>query len=251
MDRKALVENGPINIVAFGDSITHGALNIGEMDFETVYHNVLKKKINAIGSYYPVNVINAGIGGMTALKSLGRIDSQVLKYAPDLVIVCFGLNDVNRDKEIYLNSLQTIFNRCKENGADVIFMSPNMLNTYVAEDTHPEHAEYAKKTAFIQNSGRMDEYMFSACEMARNMDVTVCDCYSKWKKMSETQDTTMLLANRINHPNRDMHELFAESLFDTIFADGISGDKNVDDAMYKESEEGTSLEILGFRKFFF
>ena len=61
----------------------------------------------------------------------------------------------------------------------------------------------------------------------------------------------MLLANRINHPNRDMHELFAESLFDTIFADGISGDKNVDDAMYKESEEGTSLEILGYKKFFF
>ena len=251
MDRNGLVKYGPINIVAFGDSITHGALSIGEMDFETVYHNRLKKKINALGSFYPVNVINAGIGGITAVRSIDRMDLHVLRYEPDLVIVCFGLNDVNKDKDIYLGALETIFNRCREHGSDVIFMTPNMLNTDVAEDTHPDHVEYAKKTAYIQTSGRMDEYMFSACEMARNMDVTVCDCYSKWKKMSETQDTTMLLANRINHPNRDMHELFAESLFDTIFADGILGDKNVDDAMYKESEEGTSLEILGYKKFFF
>ena len=253
MDRKGLVKYGPINIVAFGDSITHGALNIGEMDFETVYHNRLKKKINAIGSYYPVNVINAGIGGMTAVRSLERMDSPVLRYEPDLVIVCFGLNDVNRDKDIYMRSLETIFNRCREQGSDVIFMTPNMLNTYVAEDTHPEHAEYAKKTAFIQTSGRMDEYMSGACGMAQSMGVTVCDCYSEWKKLSETQDTTLMLANRINHPSREMHELFAQRLFDTIFANGISEGKGVDDAMYKENEgeESHSIEILGYKKFFF
>ena len=252
-DRKCLLENGPITIVAFGDSITHGALNIGEMDFETVYHNVLKKKINAMGSYYPVNVINAGIGGITAFRSLDRIEDQVLRYHPDLVIVCFGLNDVNKDKQIYLDSLQAIFSRCKEAGAEVIFMTPNMLNTYVAEDTHPDHKEYAKKTAFIQTSGRMDEYMSSACELARAMNVTVCDCYSKWKKMSETQDTTLMLANRINHPNREMHELFAQSLFDTIFEGKQLGGKAADDAMYREKEDGENryVEILGYKKFFF
>ena len=251
-DRKCLLEQGPINIVAFGDSVTHGALNIGEMDFETVYHNVLKKKINALGSYYPVNVINAGIGGITAVKSLGRIDSQVLRYNPDLVIVCFGLNDVNGDKDVYLNSLRTIFNRCVEHGSDVIFMSPNMLNTYVAEDTHPEHMEYAKKTAFIQTSGRMDEYMSSACEMAGDMGVTICDCYSKWKKISETQDTTLLLANRINHPAREMHELFAQSLFDTIFERKDICGKSIDDGMYRENdgEDKGHVEILGYKNFF-
>ena len=37
--------------------------------------------------------------------------------------------------------------------------------------------------------------------------------------MSKKQDTTMLLANRVNHPIREMHELFADSLFRIIFAD--------------------------------
>ena len=237
MDLNGLLQHGQINIVAFGDSITHGALNIGEMDYETVYHNVLKKKINAIGSFYPVNVINAGIGGMTAERSLARMDSQVLRYDPDLVIVCFGLNDVTRDKDVYLRSLKTIFDRCREKGSDVIFMTPNMLTTYVAEDTHPEHVESAKKMAFIQTSGRMDDYMNSARELAEGMNIPVCDCYSKWKKISETQDTTRLLANRINHPIREMHELFAQGLFDTIFSNGELPSKN-------------ALEIPGYKNFF-
>ncbi len=35
--------------------------------------------------------------------------------------------------------------------------------------------------------------------------------------LRETGDRAMLLANRINHPVREMHELFAGMLFDTLF----------------------------------
>ena len=42
-DTRQLIENGPITIVAFGDSITHGAFGPGEIDYEAVYWNVLKK----------------------------------------------------------------------------------------------------------------------------------------------------------------------------------------------------------------
>ena len=252
MNRQGLVDNGPVTIVAFGDSVTHGALNIGEYNFETVYWNLLRQKINALGSFVPVNVINAGIGGITAVKSIPRLDSQVLCHNPDLVIVCFGLNDVNKEKEIYLKALSVIFQRCKEHGADVIFMTPNMLNTYVADDTHPDHREYAKKTAGIQNSGRMDDYINSACELARNMDVTVCDCYSEWKKLSETQDTTLLLANRINHPTKEMHELFAQCLFNTIFDVKDTVEIRANDAMYRENdnEQQVRIDILDYKNFF-
>ena len=51
------------------------------------------------------------------------------------------------------------------------------------------------------------------------MGITVCDCYAQWKELSKTQDVTMLLANRINHPTREMHALFADSLFAAIFRD--------------------------------
>ena len=252
MSRQGLVDNGPITIVAFGDSVTHGALNIGEYNFETVYWNLLKKKIETLGSFVPVNVINAGIGGTTAVNSVSRLDSQVLCHNPDLVIVCFGLNDVNKEKEVYLDALSIIFDRCVECGADVIFMTPNMLNTYVAEDTHPNHREYAKRTALIQTSGRMDDYMMSACELARKKNVTVCDCYSEWKKLSETQDTTLMLANRINHPTKEMHEFFARCLFNTIFGVGDTFEISANDAMYRENDNGQQvcLDIRDYKNFF-
>lgn len=45
MDYDGLVKNGPITIVAFGDSVTHGAVADGEINYETVYWNRLRKKI--------------------------------------------------------------------------------------------------------------------------------------------------------------------------------------------------------------
>ncbi|MBP3705453.1 MAG: SGNH/GDSL hydrolase family protein, partial [Clostridia bacterium] len=126
LDYNGLVEHGPITIVAFGDSVTHGFLNGDEIDFDTVYWNRLRKKLNAVRDYVPVNVINAGIGGITAQGSLERMEKQVLIHEPDLVTVCFGLNDVNGTLEEYVSALRTIFERCKNAGADVIFLTPNM-----------------------------------------------------------------------------------------------------------------------------
>ena len=217
MDYDGLVKNGPITIVAFGDSVTHGALGGGEINYETVYWNRLKKKINERRNYVPVNVINAGIGGITAKGSLGRLESQVLKHEPDLIIVCFGLNDVNGSLEDYLGSLEIIFKKCVENGIETIFLTPNMLNTYVAEGTEEQFIGYAAVTAKMQNEGKMDKYIYAAVELAEKSGVKVCDCYSEWKALSETEDTTMLLANRINHPAKEMHDLFADRLYKVIF----------------------------------
>ncbi len=216
LDYEGLVEHGPITIAVFGDSVTHGAVAEGEINYETVYWNRLRQKLNAVRDYVPVNMINAGIGGITAEASLARMDAQVFQHEPDLLIVCFGLNDVNGELDTYLSALREIFRRATARGIDTVFMTPNMLNTYVAEDTPKQHWNYAHITAEVQNSGRMDRYMTAAVALAQEMGITVCDCYAAWKRMAETEDTTMMLANRINHPTREMHELFAQMLFDTI-----------------------------------
>ncbi len=216
LDYDGLVKYGPVTVVAFGDSVTHGAVGPDEIDYESVYWNRLRRKINAFRSYIPVNVINAGIGGITAAASLDRMERDVFSHSPDLIIVCFGLNDVNGTLESYLSSLENIFSECNKRGVETVFLTPNMLNTYVAEDTLGELKEYAAITAEIQNSGRMDKYMSEAVSLAKRMNIKVCDCYSEWKKLSETEDVTRLLANRINHPVREMHELFAQKIFDTV-----------------------------------
>ena len=74
--------------------------------------------------------------------------------------------------------------------------------------------------------------MSSAVKLATEMNIDVCDCYSKWKELSKTQDITKLLVNRINHPIKEMHELFADSLFEML--DDSTLMSNNESTMYEE-----------------
>ena len=219
-DKQGLLENGPINIVILGDSVSHGSFN-GYIDYESVYWNLLRKRLNALRDYVPINMICAAIGGTTAKEALARLERDVLTHAPDLVIVCFGLNDVNGTLEEYLQSLKTIFERVRATGSDLIFLTPNMLNTYVAEGTPKQYFDYAHVTARMQNDGKMDTYIYKAVEMCKEMGVLVCDCYSEWKELSKTKDTTLLLSNRINHPTEEMHRLFTDRLYTMIVGEDV------------------------------
>ena len=188
----------------------------------------------SIGTTIPTKTATAGHSDFIVPLFSGYVeDKQVLSHCPDLVIVCFGLNDINGKLDTYLNSLRVIFSKIKESGADIIFMTPNMLNTYVAEDTPKRFFEYAQKTAKMQNDGTMDLYINEAISLARELQIPVSDCYSQWKELSKTKDTTMLLANRINHPISEMHELFADSLMEIIF-DEQTVNGNTESAMYEE-----------------
>ena len=58
-----------------------------------------------------------------------------------------------------------------------------------------------------------------AKEICREKNVPVCDCYAIWKNLAACGvDTTELLCNRINHPSREMHKVFAYELIRTIFS---------------------------------
>ena len=79
-------------------------------------------------------MINAGISGNNTLQGLERLDRDVLRLSPDLVTVCFGLNDCCNGEsfiDAYSRNLGEIFDRCLACGADVIFLTPNRMNTRV------------------------------------------------------------------------------------------------------------------------
>jgi|GEM_PF-5562397 len=53
MDKEGLLKEGPITIVAFGDSITQRSL-LNEINYETVYWNLLRKTILNVRNCVPV-----------------------------------------------------------------------------------------------------------------------------------------------------------------------------------------------------
>lgn len=213
-----------VKFAFLGDSVTAGyfesstAMHDGR-DLEAVYHKKLKELMEILYPGADIDIINAGIGGDIAAEGLCRMDSDVIAHKPELCVVCYGLNDVNRCAEAkeYTEALSAIFAKLREADIPAIFMTPNMLNTYVSESASEAFKEYAAITAEYQTKGKMDSFMEAARKCAWDNGVPVCDCYAKWKELYNSgTDVTNLLANKINHPNRDMHLLFARELVHLI-----------------------------------
>lgn len=209
-------------LIAFlGDSVTEGCF-LNRNDHEAVYHNRIREKFDYLVSGAVVNILNAGIAGTTAQFAAERLDRDVISKNPDLCVVCFGLNDAPGKDEylpIFEQSLTDIFLRLQQNGIEVIYMTPNMLNSEYNPDKVPEiYRDYAQVTQQIQSSGMMDKYMDTARKVAKEHNVPVCDCYAIWKKLDEYGiSSTSLLINGINHPDKEMHELFANELLRVMF----------------------------------
>ena len=147
-------------IIAFlGDSVTQGCFELynqnGRMevafDGGQAYSEKVKKILGMLYPQAPVAVVNFGVDGDSAVEGAKRFRRDVLSCNPDLLVVCYGLNDSNEGAEgipMYKNALKEIFVEAKKAGIETIFMTPNMLNTYVAEDADENFRDYAFKTAY-------------------------------------------------------------------------------------------------------
>lgn len=219
-----------VTIAFLGDSVTQGCFELRRkqaggietiFDLENAYHQYLKRMFALLYPSVPVNIINAGISGGNAYGGVRRLERDVIRHQPDLTVVSFGLNDSSAGMEgisQYARNLEEIFRGLQEAGSEVIFMTPNMMNTYVCVDlTEEEMQNIAADKMITQNEGILDAYVKAAISAAEKFDVRVCDCYAKWKRLEQNGvNTTRLLANRINHPIREMHWLFAVSLLETM-----------------------------------
>jgi len=223
----------PATIAFFGDSVTQGCFEIyqtSETSLETVYeqehayHSVLKTILAEIFPASPTVMVNAGISGDNATQALSRLDRDVLSYKPDLVVICFGLNDCASGMgglDTYGNSMQRIIERVKESGAEVIVMTPCTVADHLS--VHTKNMGFPFVTRCVEgiielgNAGVLDAYVNRARAVADKCGVPVCDAYDKWMKLKDYgADTTELLANKVNHPSRKMHELFAGMLLLTM-----------------------------------
>lgn len=104
-------------IVAFGDSLTA----------RTGWVSMLSGEIG-------VNVINAGVGGDSTYNASLRFESDVLSQNPDIVLMCFGMNDqaqqlIQKTPIIplknYIANLTRFITELQAKGTDVILICPH------------------------------------------------------------------------------------------------------------------------------
>lgn len=220
-----------VTIAFLGDSVTQGCFELYKKQdggIDTIFDKMGSYEMGVFDIFstlfptVPVNIINAGISGDSAPRGLARVGRDVLRHEPDLVVVCYGLNDCGNSEDSipkYVTALKGIFEQIIESGSELIFMTPNMMNTKISHFlTEPSFIEIAKTTAQKQNDGVFDAHIDAARKLCVEMNVTVCDCYALWKTLYESGvDTTELLSNQINHPTRKMNKMFSYELVKTMF----------------------------------
>lgn len=212
---------GSIVIVGFGDSLTMGATANGVFEPEIVYHAQLKKLLERSYPRAIFSVINSGIGGDTATTGLKRIDRDVVRYQPDLIIVGFGGNDLS-DSEAgakqYENSLREIIKILREKTkADLILVTPTYMASRDNGKIPPDQQDMLKRLIRFQNEGIVKKFAGIVKAVGASEGVLVADVYSRWEALEQSgKDTTAMLTNGLNHPNAEGHQIEALLLMEMI-----------------------------------
>lgn len=147
----------PMLIVALGDSTTATARDWAP-EIQEVYADCLPKALASHG--ISAVVINAGLGDTTTRAAILRLDHDVRRYHPDLVIVQFGINDswidVDEGQQVprlsrseFRKNLKTIVRRLKRDGTLVVLMTPNPMrwSGSMGADRNWQRAEFGIGTA--------------------------------------------------------------------------------------------------------
>lgn len=221
MPEDGLERKNPL-IVGVGDSVTAGHFE-PMMDLEELKHKIEEGtlaeedhtevtdvlegyldrfRIKLIEKYEStsVSVINSGIAGDTILGIQKRLDRDVLRYQPDLVLINASLNWMEDcgSNEQYYRALKAVVLRIQnETNADIVLMTPNAALPTPFD--HPESSLY-DRVQIIR-------------ELAEELSVCLVDTYKIWEAYGKAgYPVEALLANGANHPSITGHEGYAIAL---------------------------------------
>lgn len=204
-----------VTICFLGDSNTRGMAIDPDCTLRAYPARVLAELADR---YAPCSFtgIDSGIPGDTMTGALTRIEDDVLRYAPDLTIIAFALNDaVHGGIEgviTYRQSLHTALDRILPTSA-VILLSPCMMATRVTARIPLANRADMSVILATQNAGILDAYVDALRAVARDRQVPLADAYALWQALAhDGVDTTAMLANGINHPFGYAHDLFVVPL---------------------------------------
>lgn len=212
--------NKTVRVAFLGDSVTEGCFELypTSYGFDTVRRpedGYVAKAMKTLRKVYGEQVIeyeNFAESGASAFTATEQLE-KALAYAPDVVVLSFGLNDAFHPEERYTLALRKLFERLTSVVPNVIFVTPNMMCEYISPDILPESKKAAEKAMDAQTSGKFDRMIESSIELCNEYNTYICHMYAVWKDMrSMGCDTTSLLINGINHPDAAMQSLTAYEL---------------------------------------
>jgi acyl-CoA thioesterase I len=140
----------------------------------------------------------------------------VLRYAPDLTIIAFGLNDAMGGTETlprFRDSLHSAIDQISPQSV-VVLLTPCMMATRATPIVPVQWQDAIHDFVRVQTSGTLDAFVDTIRAVAQERGVLLADAYRTWQDMAAVGvDTTALLANGINHPTGAAHRFFAQAIW--------------------------------------
>jgi len=153
-------------------------------------------------------LINSGRGGDTAAGAMGRLERDVLRFKPDLVIVSFGLNDSGSGcgVDAFADACAALLAKIRAGGGQVLLRTPNPI----IGNVECRELDYGgAETAYP-----VGEFAAAAKAVADREGVACVDHHSLWMRSLQSKyrgEMQMLMGNCL-HPNGNGHRRFYHEL---------------------------------------
>jgi len=226
-----------LRIVAFGDSTT--ATAEWAPSIKEVYAQCLPRTLAAHG--IRAEVVNAGIGDTTTREGRARLDSDVRRHHPDLVVIQFGINDSWIDADQgrteprltrgrFRDNLLHIIRTLRRDDAQIILMTPNPMRW-----ADPHYIDVFRRHPGLLDTEQergidalLDVYAQDVREVARKSGVMLVDVFAAFEDHGRKPGRSiheLLLEGDGIHPDNDGHRLICDLLTQRIVAEGTSHDR--------------------------
>ncbi|WP_170266963.1 GDSL-type esterase/lipase family protein [Brevifollis gellanilyticus] len=213
----------PGGIIMFGDSTT--AVRSG---IEKVYADRVQEALQSVGS--SLAVYNAGVPGNTTSMAMQRLESDVLRHKPRLVVIQFGINDSAVDVwknppatsprvpvKDYLKNLRQMISTLQKQDAKVILMTTNPLRWTARLKQMYGKPPYDAAAEDGFESPNLVAYNAAMRELAAELKVPLVDVHAEYPAFAKKHQTDVsgMLPDGM-HPNDLGHELVTELLVPAI-----------------------------------
>ncbi|MEM9348126.1 MAG: SGNH/GDSL hydrolase family protein [Planctomycetota bacterium] len=193
---KTWPKNRRLNVVFHGHSVPAGYFKTPRVDTFNAYPHLTHLGLNKKYPNAHINVIITAIGGENSTAGAARFDEDVLPHKPDLLMIDYGLNDRGVGLERAEKAWRSMIESALEREVLVILLTPTAalrVDLNNADDPLNQHAEQIRQLAAEYNIGLVDS--LDAFKQA----------VAQGKPLKELMSQGL-------HPNRQGHDLVAESL---------------------------------------
>jgi lysophospholipase L1-like esterase len=199
---REILAGPPVTWVFVGDSITQGVTHTwGYRGYVEHFTERVRGELQRLGDA----VVNSGVSGSTTEGLLPEFHWRAGRFAPDVVFVMFGTNDVLEGPDGvrgYRYRLDQIVQRSRDVGAIVVLQTPPGI---VAEGG--------------RTPSRLADYVAQVRSVAADLGVLVVDHAAHWEQAGDGTSPPAGWLDDAVHPSAMGHHEMARTLFRAIGID--------------------------------